>query len=151
MSQQPIETGRAAGAMPDALHAERRSNWSFFEAISGQWTWWVERPDGSSGASTANFGTLKECIANAQRYGYVLQPAQRERRAEPTRWPVAMISQELWCPKCRHLRQLTRDEFVSRGDAVRCAKCEAAFVASPQNVTCCIEDGEGLREVPLPS
>ena len=129
---------------------ERRSKWSFFEAIDGLWTWWVERPDGSSASSVRKFSSMNECIADAQKQGYVLPSAARERRAEPARSPIAMISQELWCPECRHLRQLKRDEFVSRGDTVRCVSCQASFVASPQNVTCCIEDGEGLRELPLP-
>ena len=150
MSQQPKETGDSAETTPGADPGERRSRWSFFEGANGSWTWFVERPEGGSGGSERGFATLKDCIADAERHGYLLPPASSERRARPSRPPSTMISQEIWCPQCKHLRQLTPDEFVSSGDPVQCRNCQASFVASSQNVTCCVEDGEGLRELPLP-
>ena len=129
---------------------ERRNNWSFFENINGTWTWWLERPNGRSAASRSAFASMMECIADAERNGYVLPPSTRERRAAPNRPPTTIISQELWCPECKYMAQLGRDEFVSRNDYVKCPKCGHKFVATPENVTCCVEDGEGLREIPLP-
>lgn len=150
MSQRVEETGDAAGTTPGADLGERRTRWSFFEGVNGSWTWWVERPDGTSAASAGGFASMEDCVVDAERHGYVLPPESSERRARPNRPPSTMISQEIWCPKCRHLRELARDEFVSRGDSVQCRNCQASFVATPENVTCCIEDSEGLREVPLP-
>jgi hypothetical protein len=113
------------------------------------WTWWIERPDGTSSASEREFPSLNACVADARQHGYVMRTPAQERRAEPTRPPLALISQDVWCPKCKHMWQLYREELVSRGDAARCRSCGHEFTASAETVTCCVEDGEGLREVPL--
>ena len=129
---------------------ERRSKWTFLEGAEGRWTWWLERPDGTTLASESGFASLNDCVADATRQGYVMRPERQERRAEPTRPPLSMISQEAWCPHCRHSSNLERDQFVSRGDTMRCVACNKEFTAAPENVMCCVEDGEGLRELPLP-
>ena len=130
--------------------AERRSTWSFLQREKGAWSWRVARPDGAQSDSAQSFETLNQCVEDASRHGYGLPATYTERRAEPNRPPSAMVSQEAWCPKCKRLQNLDRDQFVSRGDTVHCAGCNTRFIASPENVMCCIEDVEGLREIPLP-
>ena len=129
---------------------ERRNKWTFFQGADGHWTWWVERPDGTSLASDRGFESLNSCVSDAISHGYVMHPQKDERRSEPARPPISMISQEAWCPHCHHSSNLERDQFVSRGDTMRCDACNKEFTAAPENVTCCVEDGEGLRELPLP-
>jgi hypothetical protein len=130
--------------------AERRNKWSFFEVATSLWTWWVEHPDGSAAGSESRFPSLNECLADAARHGYVLPPESRERRANPSRPPATMISQEVSCPDCGELRELDRGDFVLRGDSVHCPSCKTAFIATSENVMCCVEDAEGLLQLPLP-
>ena len=129
---------------------ERRSKWTFSQDAEGRWTWWVERPDGTSLASDSSFESLNQCVTDSTSHGYVMHSERDERRAEPTRPPISMISQETWCPHCRHSSNLERAQFVSRGDTMRCEACNKEFTATPETVMCCVEDGEGLRELPLP-
>ena len=128
---------------------QRRRQWQFFQGARDLWTWRVQHPDGPSTMSEASFPTFVECIADAINHGYVLLPFE-DRRVSGKRSAEAMVCQEVTCPQCRHTWELGRDRFVARGDAVRCGSCNADFEAAAANVTCCVQDEDGLREVPLP-
>ena len=131
-------------------HEERRSDWTFSQGDDGRWSWHVCPPDGVESASVRSFASLNDCVADARLHGYLLPPIEEERRAEPHRPPVTMLSQEVQCPRCRHVWDLARESFVASGDILRCLRGCADFIAGSSNVTCCVEDGEGLREMPLP-
>ena len=59
---------------------EKRSEWQFSAAEKGIWRWNVTHPDGSKVSSHRGFTTLKDCIADATRHGYVVWIPEAERR-----------------------------------------------------------------------
>src|SRR5687768_10262177 len=128
--------------------SQRRREWQFFQGAGDLWTWRVQQPDGPSKMSEASFVTFVACVADAINHGYVLLPFE-DRRMAGRRGPDAMICQEVICPHCGHAWELCRGHFAAQGDALRCASCNAQFEAAATNVTCCIQDEDGLREAPL--
>jgi hypothetical protein len=128
--------------------SQRRREWQFFQGAGDLWTWRVQQPDGPSKMSKASFETFIACIADAINNGYVLLPFE-DRRMAGRRGPDAMICQEVTCPQCGGAWELARGRFTALGDVLHCASCSASFEAGPTNVTCCIQDEDGLREAPL--
>ncbi|MGZ5091872.1 MAG: hypothetical protein ACXWCY_13990 [Burkholderiales bacterium] len=59
---------------------EKRSEWKFSSGDKGGWRWRVTHPDGTEVSAHAGFATLKECIADATRHGYVVWIPEAERR-----------------------------------------------------------------------
>ena len=129
---------------------QRRREWQFFQDDRDQWTWRVHHPDGHSMMSRGTFASLVNCVAAAINHGYVLLPSFDDRRFDRRRGPDAVIAQEVTCPHCRHNWELGRGQFVACDDVVHCAPCNADFNATPANVTCCVQEADGLRELPLP-
>ncbi|HYC48738.1 MAG TPA: hypothetical protein VED01_24945 [Burkholderiales bacterium] len=128
---------------------ERRNAWAFLQGDKGAWTWRMVRPDGSAATSVPSFLSLNDCVRDAVEHGYVLPPRDQERRSNPKRPPASMLLQEVTCPHCKWSWELDRAHFVAVGDVIRCVRGCGDFRASASTVTCCIEDGEGLAELPL--
>ena len=128
---------------------QRRREWQFFQGARDLWTWRVQQPDGPSVMSQESFASFIDCVADAINHGYVLLPFE-DRRMSNRRGPEAMICQEVACPQCQRDWELGRSRFVVRGDPLHCPFCNADFEAAAANVTCCVQDEDGLRELPLP-
>jgi hypothetical protein len=64
------------------LTAEKRSDWTFLTVEDGSWVWHVTYADGSKATSMRRFSTVKECVADATRNGYVAWIPEAERRRE---------------------------------------------------------------------
>ena len=62
------------------LPIEKRSDWAFELTDNGRWAWHVTDPDGTTESSEGSFLTLKECVAEATRCGYVAWIPEAERR-----------------------------------------------------------------------
>ena len=132
------------------MEQERRRHWSFVISNAGAWSWRVLNPDCSAVVSPTTYKTLKDCVADARTHGYVLPPEDEDRRQERRAPPSVMVSQEVQCPRCRHSWDLPRKAFVSAGDRIECRYGCGHFTASSSCVTCCIEQADGLVEMPLP-
>ncbi len=52
-------------------NAEKRRLWEFAITEAGPWEWRVTSPDGSKTSSGPGFLTLKACVDDAKKYGYV--------------------------------------------------------------------------------
>jgi predicted Zn finger-like uncharacterized protein len=128
--------------------SQRRREWQFFQGAGDEWTWRVQQPDGPSKMSKASFPSFVTCVADAINNGYVLLPFE-DRRMSGRRGREAMICQEVTCPHCGATWELGRGRFAATGEALRCASCNAEFEAAANSVTCCIQDDDGLRELPL--
>jgi hypothetical protein len=64
------------------LRAEKRSDWTFLTVEDGSWVWHVTYADGSKATSKRRFSTVKECVADATRNGYVAWIPEAERRSD---------------------------------------------------------------------
>ncbi|MGZ5161917.1 MAG: hypothetical protein ACXWIT_15435 [Burkholderiales bacterium] len=64
------------------LPAEKRSDWTFLTVDDGSWVWHVTHADGSKATSKRHFSTVKECVADATRNGYVAWIPEAERRSD---------------------------------------------------------------------
>ncbi len=106
-------------------------------------------PDYDANTSDAVFETLNACVADAASHGYVLPTPEDERRADPKRPPAVMVMQTVRCLLCKRTWNLKSPGFVSRGQIVRCPYGCGDFKAGASSVTCCVEDGTGLTEIPL--
>lgn len=65
----------------NSLPGEKRSDWRFHTVEDRSWVWQVTYADGSKAASENKFSTVKECVADATRSGYVSWIPEAERRA----------------------------------------------------------------------
>ena len=133
------------------MEQERRNHWSFVLSDVGAWSWRVLHPDCSADVSPHTFTTLKECVADAALHGYKLPAEAEERRSERRAPPSVMVAQEVRCPNCKHSWDLDRSHFVSAGDTLTCRRGCGEFIADASTVTCCVEQADGLLELPLPS
>lgn len=133
------------------MEQERRKLWNFVIGDTGAWTWRVLHPDCSATVSSVTFPTLKACVADAAAHGYVLPPEAEDRRRERRAPPTVMIAQEVQCPRCRGSWDLPRTEFVAAGDTLACRFGCGEFAADGRSVRCCVEQADGLLEMPLPA
>ena len=74
------------------LPAEKRSDWTFLTVEDGSWVWHVTHADGSKATSKRRFSTVKECVADATRSGYVAWIPEAERRSDSQRGSVQSSS-----------------------------------------------------------
>ena len=63
------------------MTVERRKQWNFPLGDDGKWSWRVVDIDGKESASATSFPTLKECMEDATRNGYVVWKPEEDRRA----------------------------------------------------------------------
>jgi hypothetical protein len=131
------------------MDEDRRNVWTFVQGEKGFWSWRVLTPEYDARTSEGAFRTLNECVADAASHGYALPSPEQERRAEPRRPPAVMVMQNVTCLICKRSWHLQRHQFVSKGEIVRCPHGCGDFRASASSVTCCIEDGTGVTEIPL--
>jgi hypothetical protein len=77
-----LQTDRHAPPMMKnpRLPIEKRSDWTFERTGDDSWIWRVTRADGSKMSSQCTFSTVKACIADATRNGYVAWIPEAERR-----------------------------------------------------------------------
>ena len=52
-------------------HEEKRRLWQFTIPEGGFWGWNVTHPDGSRAAAVGDFLTLRECVDDAKKHGYI--------------------------------------------------------------------------------
>ena len=50
---------------------EKRGRWEFTIPEGGLWGWRVVHPDGRTACGDCGYRTLKECVDDAKKYGYV--------------------------------------------------------------------------------
>ena len=60
-----------------------------------------------------------------------------------------MVLQEARCPACRGVWDLEEKDFVAAGDTVMCKFGCGPFVADAATVLCCLEDADGMLQMPL--
>ena len=60
-----------------------------------------------------------------------------------------MVHQEARCPACRANWDLNEKEFVAPGDTITCKNGCGPFTANAETVMCCLEDANGLLQMPL--
>ena len=71
---------------------EKRSDWTFETTGDGSWIWRVTRADGSKMSSQCSFSTVKGCIGDATRNGYVAWiPEAERRRTDSAERPTAVL------------------------------------------------------------
>ena len=135
--------------MQERMEEDRRNVWTFVQGEKGFWSWRMLTPESSASTSDGAFKTLNECVADAVSRGYALPAPDEERRADPKRPPAVMVMQNVKCLLCKRSWHLQSHAFVSKGQIVRCPHGCGDFKASASTVTCCVEDGTGLTEIPL--
>ena len=60
-----------------------------------------------------------------------------------------MVHQEARCPVCRAAFDLAQKDFVALGQSINCKNGCGPFTASGDTVTCCMEDADGMVQLPL--
>ena len=60
-----------------------------------------------------------------------------------------ILLQEVKCPRCRSGWDLTDKETVALGETINCKFGCGSFEATPETVTCCLEDGYGMVQLSL--
>ena len=60
-----------------------------------------------------------------------------------------MLFQEAKCPACRATWDVPEKNFVRAGESISCRNGCGPFVANAETVLCCLEDADGLLQMPL--
>jgi hypothetical protein len=60
-----------------------------------------------------------------------------------------MVHQEARCPVCRAAFDLEAKDFVALGQSIECKNGCGPFAASAATVICCLEDADGMVQMPL--